>query len=68
MANDHWGLAFCPDKKNLVFRPIVACSDRACQPHADRVVEQDLAVHRSKFTDVAERQIERLLFKAGQQP
>jgi len=38
----------------------------ARQRHADRVVAQYLAVHGNKFTDDAERQIERLLFKVGQ--
>ena len=35
------------------------------QRHADRVVAQYLAVHGDKFTDDAERQIERLLFPSG---
>jgi len=38
----------------------------ARQRHADRLVEQYLAVHGNKFTDDAERQIERLLLKRGQ--
>jgi hypothetical protein len=36
------------------------------QQRADRVVEQYIAVHGMKQTDDAERQIERLLFEAGQ--
>jgi hypothetical protein len=38
----------------------------ARQRHTDRVIERYLAVHGNKFTDDAERQIERLLFKVGQ--
>lgn len=38
---------------------------RARQRHADRVVAQYLALHGSKFTDDAERQIERLMYRAG---
>jgi hypothetical protein len=37
----------------------------ARQRHADRVVAQYLALHGNKFTDDAEREIERLLFRAG---
>ena len=35
------------------------------QQRADRVVEQYIATHGMKQTDDAERQIERLLFRAG---
>jgi len=38
------------------------------QRHADRVVAQYLSLHGNKFTDDAERQIERLLFRAGRLP
>ena len=38
---------------------------RERQRHADRVVAQYLAAHGNKFTDDAERQIERLLFSEG---
>lgn len=41
---------------------------RARQRHADRMVAQYLALHGNKFTDDAERQIERLLFRAGRLP
>jgi hypothetical protein len=35
------------------------------QRHADRLVEHYLASHGGKFTDDAEREIERLLFREG---
>ena len=62
---NHWGLAFCPDEETLVLRTIVSRSDRSPSATADRVVEQYLAIYGTKFTDDAERQIERLLFRAG---
>ena len=65
-CSNHWGLAFCPDEKILIFRTTIASQIEARQRHADRLVEQYLAVHGNKFTDDAERQIERLLSKAGQ--
>lgn len=37
----------------------------ARQRHAERVVAQYLALHGNKFTDDAEREIERLMFRAG---
>lgn len=51
--------------KTPFFARFLRAQIEARQQHADRVVEQYLAVHGSKFTDDAERQIERLLFKAG---
>jgi hypothetical protein len=55
-----------PPKKTSFFARLLRAQIEARQRHADRVVEQYLAVHGTKFTDDAERQIERLLFKAGQ--
>ena len=64
-CSNHWGLTFCPDKKPSFFVRVMRAQIEARQRHADRVVEHYLAVHGNKFTDDAERQIERLLFKAG---
>ena len=55
-----------PTKKPRFFARLLRAQIEARQRHADRLVEQYLAVHGTKFTDDAERQIERLLFKAGQ--
>jgi hypothetical protein len=55
-----------PTKKPSFFTRLLRSQIEARQRHADRLVEQYLAVHGSKFTDDAERQIERLLFKGGQ--
>ena len=55
-----------PTKKLSFFARLLRAQIQARQRHADRVVEQYLAVHGTKFTDDAERQIERLHFKAGQ--
>jgi hypothetical protein len=55
-----------PTKKASFFARLLRAQIEARQRHADRVVEQYLAVHAKKFTDDAERQIKRLLFKAGQ--
>jgi hypothetical protein len=54
-----------PTKKPSFFARLLRAQVEARQRHADRLVEKYLAVHGSKFTDDAERQIERLLFKAG---
>ena len=54
-----------PTKKTS-FARLLRAQIEARQRHADRVVKQHLAVHGNKFTDDAERQIERLLLKAGQ--
>jgi hypothetical protein len=54
-----------PSKKTPFFARLFRAQIEARQRHADRAVEQYLAVHGNKFTDDAERQIERLLFKAG---
>ena len=55
-----------PTKKTSFFARLLRAQIEARQRHADRVVKQYLAVHGNKFTDDAERQIERLLFKADQ--
>jgi len=55
-----------PTKKPSFFARLLRAQIEARQRHADRVVKQHLAVHGNKFTDDAERQIERLLLKAGQ--
>ena len=55
-----------PTKKTSFFARLLRAQIEARQRHADRVVGQYLAVHGNKFTDDAERQIERLLLKAGQ--
>ncbi len=57
-----------PIRKTSFFARLFRAQLEARQRHADRVVEQYLAVHGNKFTDDAERQIERLLFKEGHLP
>ncbi len=66
MANDLTaGPGFLPrQKKPSLFTRLLSAEIDARQRHADRLVEQYLAVHGTKFTDDAERQIERLLFRA----
>src|SRR6266436_7257012 len=54
-----------PTKKPSIFARLLRAQIDARQRHADRVVEQYLVIHGDKLTDDAERQIERLLFKAG---
>jgi len=54
-----------PTKKPSLFTRFWRVQIEARQRHADRVVEQYLVIHGDKLTDDAERQIERLLFKAG---
>ena len=56
-----------PTKKTPFFARFLRAQIEARQRHADRLVEQYLAVHGNKFTDEAERQIERLLFKTGRE-
>lgn len=58
-------LLFAPRKKTPFFERLFKAQIEARQRHADRLVEQYLAVHGSKFTDDAERHIERLLFREG---
>jgi hypothetical protein len=66
MANDLTAGAWfsAPTKKPSLFTLLLSAEIDARQRHADRLVEQYLAVHGTKFTDDAERQIERLLFRA----
>jgi hypothetical protein len=52
-----------PTKNPSFFARLFRAQIQARQRHADRLVEQYLAVHGNKFTDHAERQIERLLLK-----
>jgi len=59
-------LLSAPTKKPSFFARLLRSQIEARQRHADRLVEQYLAVHGNKFTDDAERQIERLLQKGGQ--
>ncbi len=56
---------YAPTKKPSFFARLLRAQIEARQRHADRVVEQYLVSHGSKMTDDAERQIERLIFKAG---
>jgi hypothetical protein len=56
-----------PTKKPSFFARFLRAQMDARQRHADRLVAQYLAVHGNKFTDDAERQIERLLFTTGRQ-
>ena len=55
-----------PTKKPSFFARLLRVQIDARQRHADRVVEQYLAIHGDKWTDDAERQIERLISRAGQ--
>jgi hypothetical protein len=61
-------LLSAPTNKAPFFVRLFRAQMDARQRHADRVVAQYLAVHGNKFTDDAERQIERLLFKEGRLP
>jgi len=55
-----------PTKKPSFFARLLRVQLAARQRHADRVVEQYISTHGlQKLTDDAERQIERLLSKAG---
>jgi hypothetical protein len=55
---------FAPTKKPSFFARLLRAQIDARQRRADRVVAQYLADYGNKFSDDAERQIERLLFKA----
>jgi hypothetical protein len=55
-----------PTKKLSFFARLLRAEIDARQRHADRLVERYLSVHENKFTDDAERQMERLIFKVGQ--
>jgi hypothetical protein len=54
-----------PTKKASVFGRLLRVVIKARQRRAERLVEQYLATRGLKQTDYAERQIERLLFRAG---
>ncbi len=54
-----------PTKKPSFFARLLRAQMESRQRRAERVVEQYLATHGLKRTDDAERQIERLLLKAG---
>ena len=55
-----------PTKKPSFFSRLLRAQIDARQRHADGLVKQYIATHGlEKLTDDAERQIERLLFKAG---
>ena len=54
-----------PTKKPSVFGRLLRVVIKARQRRAERVVEQYLSTRGLKQTDDAERQIERLLFRAG---
>lgn len=56
---------FAPRKTTPFFKRLLRAQIEARQRHADRLVAQYLAVHGNKFTDDAERQIERLFYNAG---
>jgi hypothetical protein len=59
------GWISAPTEEASFFSRLLRAQIESRQRHADRVVEQHLAVHGHKFTDDAERQIERLLFKVA---
>jgi hypothetical protein len=61
-------LLSAPKTKPSFFARLLRTQIEFRQRQADRVVEQYLAVHGTKFTDDAERQIERLLFASGRRP
>ena len=54
-----------PTEKPSVFGRLLRVVIKARQRRAERMVEQYLATRGLKQTDDAERQIERLLFRAG---
>ena len=54
-----------PTKKPSFLSRMLRVHIESRQQRADRVVEQYIATHGMKQTDDAERQIERLLFRAG---
>ena len=58
-------LLFAPSGKTPFLTRLLNSMMESRQRHADRVVAEYLATHGSKFTDDAERQIERLLFPTG---
>jgi len=54
-----------PTKKPSFFKRLLRVQIESRQRRADRLVEHYLATHGTKLTDDAERQIERLLFRAN---
>jgi len=56
---------FAPTRKPSFFARLLRVNVDARQRHADRVVAKYIATHGLKFTDDAERRIERLLSRAG---
>jgi hypothetical protein len=67
MANvlTNGALFFAPTKKPSFLSRFMHVHIESRRRKADRVVERYLAIHGHKFTDDAERQIERLLSEAG---
>ena len=57
-----------PTKKPSFFSRLLRVHRESRERRATLLVERYIATHGLKQTDAAERQIERLLFKAGQQP
>jgi hypothetical protein len=57
-----------PTEKPSFFARLLRVQIEARQRRAERAVEHYIATHGLKQTDDAERQIERLLLKAGRQP
>jgi hypothetical protein len=58
-------LLSAPTTKPSFFSRLLRAQLESRQRHADHLVEQYLATHGTKLTDDAERQIERLYFKAS---
>jgi len=58
-------LLSAPTRKPSFFSRLLRAEIESRQRKADRIVAQYLATHGTKLTDDAERQIERLLFKAN---
>ena len=57
---------FAPNKKPSIFARLLRAYAESNQRRADRVVEEYIATHGlQKLSDDAERQISRLLVKAG---
>lgn len=58
-------LFFAPTGKTPFLSRLLNTVIESRQRHADRVVARYLATHGNKFTDEAERDIERMLFREG---
>ena len=58
-------LLSAPTTKPSFFSRLLRVQIESRQRRADRLVEHYLATHGTKLTDDAERQIERLLFRAN---